>query len=266
MNVLLLLCSTVLLLPLNFQIEYNGREDQLITYLSFLQQETQLPDDEVIVSRFLEEREQQLYYLLEAYEHSQQAMIDWFLAHVLWREMWERQRFTHYYSRVHSIQPAIGQRFSVPLLQHNYHTYMPLRAITAPRSWQYRFKPYLTSDELGFTRFEGAFGIALGTYFGSRIGTIYRITFANGEQIYGVLADVKSDMHTDPTRRFKPSVSGRESSGNILEFVMEDRIPHLWNIPLPTRVNYINGIIRTRFPTRVIAIEKVGYAETSLNN
>jgi len=143
---------------------------------------------------------------------------------------------------------------------------MPIRLITNQTSWQWALRPYLSADDLGFTRFEGAYGIALGTYYGSRIGTIYRITFADGEQIYGILSDVKSDMHTDSTNRFKPSACGRPSSGNILEFVMDDQIPHLYSMPVSTRVNYINGVIRNRFPHHVIAIEKVGYADTGLNN
>jgi len=262
--------GALIILPLGFQLEDNGRETQLMTYLSVLQQDLEVAGDND-TQRLEEEREQQLLDLLLAYQTSRQEMAYWFIAHVQWRENWERQRLpeqriAHYNGSVHSIQPAIGQHFSIPNLNRVYFTYMPIRLVTHPRSWQYAFRPYLTVDELGFTRFEGAFGIALGTYYGSRIGTIYRITFANGEQIYGVLADVKSDLHTDSTRRYKPSVCGRHSSGNILEFVMDDRIPHLWNMPMSTRVNYINGVIRNRFPYRVTAIEKVGYAETSLNN
>jgi len=259
-----------LVLPIDFQLEDNGRENQLMTYLSSLQQEMSVvgEEDQQLLE---EEREEGLLSLLLAYQTGRQEMAYWFLAHVQWRENWERQRLedqqlAHYNGSVYSIQPAIDQHFSVPNLEQVYFTYMPIRLVTHPSSWQYAFKPYLSVDELGFTRFEGAFGIALGTYYGSRIGTIYRITFADGEQIYGVLADVKSDLHTDPTNRFKPSVSGVPSSGNILEFVMDDRIPHLHNMPISTRVNYINEVIRNRFPNRVIAIEKVGYADTSLNN
>ena len=256
-------CLGVLfVLPLGFQLEDNGRETQLMTYLSFMQQEIIIArnDDQ---HQLEAEKEEQLSSLILAYQTSRQEMVDWFLAHVEWREDWEREPYN---GSVRSFQPAIGEYFTVPNLDRVYFTYMPIRLITSRSSWQYAFRPYLTVDDYGFTRFEGAFGIALGTYYGSRIGTIYRITFENGEQIYGVLADVKSDLHTDPTNRYKPSICGRESSGNILEFVMDDRIPHLYSMPMSTRVNYINGVIRERFPYRVIAIEKVGYAETSLNN
>jgi hypothetical protein len=266
--------GAILLLPLGFQLEDNGREDQLMTYLSVLQQEINVNlacDKDFLLLEA--EKEDQLLDLLLAYQTSRQEMAYWFLAHVQWRERWERQisavddiSTLHYNGSVHSIQPVVGQHFSVPSLSRVYFTYMPIRLVTHPRSWQFAFRPYLTVDELGFTRFEGAYGIALGTYYGSRIGTIYRITFANGEQIYAVLADVKSDLHTDSTNRYKPSICGRLSSGNILEFVMDDRIPHLYSMPMSVRVNYINGVIRNRFPYRVISIEKVGYAETSLNN
>ena len=262
--------GALLVLPLGFQLEDNGRETQLATYLSFMQQGMQVTSEE---DRLLleTEEEKQLSELLLAYQTSQQEMAYWFMSHVQWRENWERQRAPSqqrgpYNGSVHSIQPAIGQHFSIPNLNTVYYTYMPIRLVTNQTSWQWALRPYLSVDDLGFTRFEGAFGVALGTYYGSRIGTIYRITFADGEQIYGILADVKSDLHTDPTNRFKPSESGLPSSGNILEFVMDDRIPHLDSMPMSTRVNYINGIIRDRFPHRVIGIEKVGYAETSLNN
>lgn len=255
--------GALIILPLGFQLEDNGRETQLMTYLSVLQKEIEVVGDND-AQRLEEEREQQMSDLLLAYQASQQEMAYWFLAHMQWRENWERP--AHYNGSVHSIQPSIGQHFSIPNLDQAYFTYMPIRLVTHPSSWQYAFRPYLTVDELGFTRFEGAFGIALGTYYGSQIGTIYRITFENGEQIYGVLADVKSDLHTDPTRRYKPSVCGRPNSGNILEFVMDDRIPHLYSMPMSTRVNYINSVIRRRFPYQVIDIEKVGYAETSLDN
>jgi len=249
---------------MGFQLEDNGRETQLATYLSFLQQELEVAseEDQILLEA---EREEQLLDLLIAYQTSREEMVYWFLSHVQWRENWERQR-AFYNGSVRSMQPAIGQYFSVPDLNTVYYTYMPIRLVTNQTSWQWALRPYLSVDDLGFTRFEGAYGIALGTYYGSRIGTIYRITFADGEQIYGILADVKSDLHTDPTNRYKPSDNGRPSSGNILEFVMDDRIPHLYSMPLSTRVNYINRVIRNRFPYRVIGIEKVGYAETSLNN
>ena len=263
----MLFCLTVIiLLPIGFQVEDNGRELQLITYLTFMFQDVSL-SRLTDITKYEKEREQQIYSLLTAYKIGRQEMIYWFKSYIEWKTIWETPWIiTNSPSSSRVIQPDVGTIFTLPELSRVYYTYMPLRAITSTSSWQYRFAPYLTADEFGFTRFNDAYGIALGTYFGSRIGTIYLIEFANGEQIYGVLADVKSDLHTDPTHRYAPGMSGLENSGNILEFVMEDRVPHLWSIPMPERVNHIGRLIRTRFPYRVISIKKVGYANTGLNN
>jgi hypothetical protein len=235
-----------------------------------MQQDIQILGDEDQLL-FEAEREQQLSDLILAYQTSRHEMAYWFMSHVKWRENWVRQRSPQqqrgrYNGSVHSLQPAVGQHFTIPNLNVVYYTYMPIRLITEPSSWQWALKSYLDTDESGFTRFEGAYGIALGSYYGSKIGAVYRITFADGEQIYGILADVKSDLHTDPTRRYKPSDNGRFNSGNILEFVMNDEIEAFSGMSLSTRVNSINRVVRDRFPFKVIAIEKVGYAETDLDN
>ena len=206
-------------------------------------------------------RSQWVYEILTIYEYgTRNDMVSWFLQYEIALSRFLRPNDL---TIVRSL-PATGHIFSLPVLEGHYFTYMPIRRITSTTSHQWRFKPNYTVDDYGFVRYQTAYAIALGTYYGITIGGIYEIEFANGEVIYAVLGDVKRDSETDPTNRFHPtpgSVGYR--TGNVVEFIIDDesRWSHL---SVEDRVAPINAMIRARFPSDVIRIQFVGVSNHAI--
>lgn len=88
---------------------------------------------------------------------------------------------------------------------------MDFRTITDTTSKQYEIvnNSYI---ENGLLYYDGAICVALGSVYGE-VGTIYRITLENGNQIKVIKADEKSDAHT---------YNGcNNSNGSILELIVD---------------------------------------------
>lgn len=108
----------------------------------------------------------------------------------------------------------------------SFKTYMDYRTVTNTASKQYHYiKNWGWSDGEGFMRADGErdlgitddyYLIALGSYYGTTIGTKYKITTSTGNVFYGVLADCKSDAHTNSTRQYA-------SNRDVVEFIVDTR-------------------------------------------
>ena len=108
----------------------------------------------------------------------------------------------------------------------SFKTYMDWRAVTNTSSDQYKcIKKYGWRDDDGFMRANGErdlgieddyYMIALGSYYGTKIGTKYRITTDTGNVFYGILADQKADIHTNSTNQYA-------SNNDIVEFLVDTR-------------------------------------------
>lgn len=108
----------------------------------------------------------------------------------------------------------------------SFKTFMDYRAITNTSSAQYKYvKQWGWRDEQGFMRASGErdlgitddyYLIALGSYYGTEIGTKYRITTDTGNVFYGVLADAKSDRHTNSTNQYA-------RNKDVVEFLVDTR-------------------------------------------
>ena len=115
---------------------------------------------------------------------------------------------------------------SVPIINSSFKTYMDYRTITNKFSPQYNFiKEWGWIDDNGFMRASGEkdlgvtddyYMIALGSYYGTEIGTKYKITTDTGNVFYGVLCDQKDDAHTNSTRQYA-------SNNDIVEFIVDTR-------------------------------------------
>lgn len=115
----------------------------------------------------------------------------------------------------------------VPAINSSFKTYMDYRTITNKQSTQYAFiKNWGWSDDNGFMRANGEndlgipddyYMIALGSYYGTEIGTKYRITTDTGNVFYGVLCDQKDDAHTNSTHQYA-------SNNDIVEFIVDTRV------------------------------------------
>lgn len=157
------------------------------------------------------------------------------------------------------------QIFDVPHIIKPIFTYMPIQAITSRSSDQYKFKQYQWADERGYMRYGDAYGIALGAYYGTTIGTIYEIGFADGSTMKGVLMDCKANKDTNSTRQYSDSYYRFDGSvGNIVEFVMNGEHSEWVNMERSTKMNTINKRIADDHPTRVVSIKRIGHIGFSL--
>lgn len=116
----------------------------------------------------------------------------------------------------------------VPNINSSFKSWMDYKTVTNKQSNQYKYiTQYGWVDNQGFVRANGdlEYGItddyyliALGSYYGTTIGTKYRITTDTGNVFYGVLADCKADIHTDSSNRYNTW------SNNVVEFIVDSKI------------------------------------------
>lgn len=76
-------------------------------------------------------------------------------------------------------------------------TWMPYTAITSKSSNQYKLQLIATTGKYGIRTVDGRYCVALGSYFNCEIGQYFDLVLANGTVIKCIMADQKSDKHTD---------------------------------------------------------------------
>lgn len=108
-----------------------------------------------------------------------------------------------------------GTVYDVPNVRSEFKTYMSYKAITSTGTPQYKLQhnENTSTDENGFRKYNGEYMVALGSYYGTDIGTRYRITLDSGNSFYAVLGDQKSDLHTDAKHQHR--------NGNVVEFIVD---------------------------------------------
>ena len=114
----------------------------------------------------------------------------------------------------------------VPNINSSFKTYMDYRAITCKESPQYKYiKKWGWCDSNGFMRANGEkdlgipedyYMIALGSYYGTTIGTKYKITTDTGNIFYGVLCDQKDNKHTNSTHQYA-------GNNDVVEFIVDTK-------------------------------------------
>lgn len=79
--------------------------------------------------------------------------------------------------------------------------------------WQLQKQAY--TDENGLRKIGDAYLVALGSYYGTELGTRYTVTLSNGSVFDIILCDCKKDIHTDS--------KNRECliNGSVLEFYVD---------------------------------------------
>lgn len=125
------------------------------------------------------------------------------------------------------VEPVIFTDLGVPTnVDTSFKTYMDWRTITNRASNQYKLiNTYGWHDEQGFMRVRSErdlgitddyYMIALGSYYGTEIGTKYRITTTEGRVFYGILSDCKDDRHTNSTHQYA-------RNKDVVEFLVDTR-------------------------------------------
>lgn len=114
-------------------------------------------------------------------------------------------------------------------------TYMDYRAITSTSSPQYKLQHTLAyTDEYGLRMVNGRYCVALGSYYTTTIGQYVDIELENGKIIRGILADQKSDAHTDALHQMHPD-------GSVVEFVIDGTVFDPASIKYSGDISYLNG-------------------------
>lgn len=141
--------------------------------------------------------------------------------------------------------------YSVPSVASSFKTYMSYKCITDRSSPQYKLQQKSSSktDENGlrYTKINGKkfIHIALGSYYGTTIGTKYRITLSTGKTFYGVLADQKANAHTNSTHQYTVR------NGDVIEFIID-------NNKLNKNIRFMGDVSAVKkYSGKVKKIEKV---------
>lgn len=153
-----------------------------------------------------------------------------------------------------NINEAEKVSFGVPSLESQHLTYMPYTAITAKTTPHYRLQQLAETNEEGYRTYEGAISIALGSAYGTQIGTLYDIEFSDGQVMRAILGDNKQDRHTDEKNQYRDAREVYDGkSGNIVEIIFDTTgFPDM---------NSVNRKINKDYPGEVVSIVKVGVAK-----
>lgn len=100
----------------------------------------------------------------------------------------------------------------------SFKAYMDYRCITDTSSVQYEMQQQAYTDERGFRRIGDDYCVALGTGITDGCGERFLITLDSGYSFTAIVADVKSDAHTDATNCYVPR---GDNSGNVVEFIID---------------------------------------------
>ena len=96
-------------------------------------------------------------------------------------------------------------KMGLPAVSGSIKTYAYYTAVTVRSSPQYRLlnsSECYTDPETGIRMVDGCYCVALGSYYGSTIGTKYRVTFSTGTSINVILCDQKANCHTDANNQY----------------------------------------------------------------
>jgi len=139
------------------------------------------------------------------------------------------------------------KKMGLPSVSGKTKTYAYYTAVTSRSSPQYkllRSEECYTDEETGIRMVDDCYCVALGSYYGTKIGTKYKITFSNGNTIKVILCDQKANRHTDSKHQY--AVNNKD----IVEFYVErSMMPR----SIRNRGNY--GLL-SQFSGSVVSIEK----------
>lgn len=96
----------------------------------------------------------------------------------------------------------------------NFKSYTDYQCLSK-KSPQWKLQEQAYTDENGLRKIDEYYLVALGSYYGTELGTKYLVTLSTGSQFKIILCDCKSDHHTDELNQTCLV------NGSILEFYVE---------------------------------------------
>lgn len=138
--------------------------------------------------------------------------------------------------------------YDIPNGDTSFKSYMDYRSITNTESKQYRLQQNAYTNDYGLRMYDDMYMVAMGSYYVSEIGDIYRITLSNGTEFIAVAGDLKADRDTDINNQYHPMENGMR---NVIEFIVDTK-------ELNSKVRQ-SGTIGTyaEFDGNVISIERI---------
>lgn len=143
-------------------------------------------------------------------------------------------------------------KMGLPSVSGSTKTYAYYTAVTVKSSPQYavlnsgtykgkKYKTY-TDEKTGIRMVDGCYCVALGSYYGTTMGTKYKITLSSGKSFNVILCDSKANRHTDGNNQY--AVRNKD----VVEFYVDKH-----KIPSGIRGDY--GTL-DQFRGSIVSIEK----------
>lgn len=102
-----------------------------------------------------------------------------------------------------------------------FKSYTDYRCLSCS-SPQWRLQEQAYTDENGLRKIGDAYLVAMGSYYGTTLGTEYIVTLSNGNSFTVMLCDGKADRHTDANNQVCLA------NGSVIEFYVEaDKMPSI---------------------------------------
>ena len=113
-------------------------------------------------------------------------------------------------------------------------------------SVQWKLQEQAYTDENGLRKIDDAYLVALGSYYGTKLGVRYTVTLSTGNQFDVILCDSKDNRHTNETHQYTVS------NNCVIEFYVETEA-------LPKKVRQSGSISAIEgFEGSIVSIEKIG--------
>lgn len=110
---------------------------------------------------------------------------------------------------------------------------------------QWKLQEQAYTDENGLRKIGDAYLVAMGSYYGTTLGTEYVVTLSNGNSFTVMLCDGKADRHTDANNQVCLA------NGSVIEFYVEaDKMPSIVR-----QMGSVGAL--EQFSGSIVSIEKV---------
>ena len=111
-------------------------------------------------------------------------------------------------------------------------------------SAQWKLQEQAYTDENGLRKIGDAYLVAMGSYYGTALGTKYKVTLSNGNSFTVMLCDFKDNRHTDANNQICLS------NGSVIEFYVDSDA-------MPSIVRQMGSVgALSQFSGSIVSIEK----------
>lgn len=122
-----------------------------------------------------------------------------------------------------SSQWEVGEEVPLPSIPTNMKFCTDYRWYSIEGTPHKRLQDASYTDEFGCRRYNDDFCVGLGSFYSNRIGDRFEVTLDTGVVFTIITGDMKADIHTDETNRYRPCVNYEgEEAANVLEFIIDD--------------------------------------------